>query len=98
MAGTIQFSSAKNNYRDMTYNGVVKEIWELDYCAFWIHIFKYDWVESNNKIKVDKLGFTCVNLSKVRHKENPFILGSQENQVFFVNDLMESGWSIALLA
>ena len=58
--------------------------------------FKCDWVESNNGIKNDKLGFTCVNLSKVRHKDDPFILVSQANQVFYVDDPMESRWSIAL--
>ena len=101
MAGTIQFSKTKDKnpiYGDMTYCEVVKEIWELDYHAFQILIFKYDWVESNNGIKVDKIGFTCVNLSKVWNKDNPFILASQANQVFYVDDSMESGWSIALSA
>ena len=56
---------------------------------------KCDWVESNNGIKIDKLGFTCVNLSKVGHEDDPFILASQANQVFYVDDPMERGWSIA---
>ena len=58
VVGTMQFSSAKDKnpiYRDMTYYGAVKEIWELDYRAFRIPIFKCDWVESNNEIKVDKI-------------------------------------------
>ena len=98
VAGTMQFSNAKDKnpiYEDMTYYGIVKEIWELDY---WIPIFKCDWVESNNQIKVDKLGFTCVILKKVEHKDDPFILAFQANQVFYVDDLMESGWSIAISA
>ena len=32
------------------------------------------------------------------HKDDPFILTSQENQVFYVDGLMESGWYIALSA
>ena len=60
-------------------------------------IFKCDWVESNNGIKVDKLGFTCINLSKLGHKYDPFILASQVNQMFYVDDPMESGWFIAFL-
>ena len=51
VAGTMQFSSVKAKnpiYEYMTYYGVVKEIWELDYGAFWIPVFKRDWVESNN--------------------------------------------------
>ena len=94
MVGTMQFSNAKDKnpiYGDMTYYGVVKEIWELDYRAFWIPVFKCDWVESNNGIKVDKLGFTYVNLSKVGHKDDPFILASQANQMFYLDDPMESG-------
>ena len=34
----------------------------------------------------------------MEHKDVPFILASQENQVFYVNDLMESRRSITLLA
>ena len=99
VAGTMQFFSAKDKnfiYRDMTYYGVVKEIWEHDYHAFWIPIFKCDWVESNNGINIDKLGFTYVNLNKVEYKDDLFILASQANQVFYVGHLIRSGWSIAL--
>ena len=94
MVGTMQFSSAKNKnsiYGDMAYYGVIKEIWEFDYRSFQILVFKCDWIESNNRIKVDKLGFTCVNLSKVGHKDDHFILTSQANQVFYVDDQMKSG-------
>ena len=60
-------------------------------------ILKCDWVKSNNEIKVDKLGFTYVNLSKMGHKDDPFILVSQRNQVFYVDNSMESGWFIEIL-
>ena len=39
---------------------------------------------------MDKLGFTCVNLSKMGHKDDLFILASQAKQVFYVDDPMES--------
>ena len=32
------------------------------------------------------------------HKDDPFILASQANQLFYVDDSMESRWSIALSA
>ena len=32
------------------------------------------------------------------HKDNPFILVFQANQMFYVDELMKSGWSIALSA
>ena len=59
VASTMQFSNTKDKnfiYRDMIYYGVVKKIWELDYHTFRIPISKYDWVESNYRINVDKLG------------------------------------------
>ena len=34
----------------------------------------------------------------MRHKDDPFILDYKANQVFYVDDPIESGWSIALLA
>ncbi|KAL8541459.1 hypothetical protein ACS0TY_002649 [Phlomoides rotata] len=42
----------------MTFYGVIDEIWELDYYNFRIPIFKCIWVDNNNGIKVDDLGFT----------------------------------------
>ena len=74
----MQFSSAKDKnpiYGNMTYYGVIKEIWQLDYYTFRILIFKCDRVESNNEISVNKLGFTLVNLNKLGHKD-PFLLVS----------------------
>ena len=32
------------------------------------------------------------------HKDDPFILASQANQIFYVDDMMESGWSITISA
>ena len=79
VARTRQFSSTKDKnpiYGYMTYYRLGKEIWELDYRAFRIPVFKYNWFESNSGIKVDKLGFTCVNINKLGHKNDPFILAS----------------------
>ena len=45
---------------------------------------------------VDKLDFTCVNVSEVGHKNDNFILVFQANQFFYVDDPMESGWSLVL--
>ncbi|KAL6315678.1 hypothetical protein AAG906_005769 [Vitis piasezkii] len=41
-----------------------------------------DWVDSKNGVKVDELGFTLVDLSKIGHKSDPFILATQAQQVF----------------
>ena len=45
----------------------------IDYVMFRIPVFKCDWVESNNGVKVDELGFTLVDLSRLGYKSEPFI-------------------------
>ncbi|RVW62174.1 hypothetical protein CK203_062575 [Vitis vinifera] len=55
-----------------------------------------DWVDNKNGIKVDELGFTLVDFSKIGHKSDPFILASQAKQVFYVEDQLDPKWSIVL--
>ena len=76
--------------------GIVREIWDLDYNMFNICVFKCDWVDSKNGVKVDELGFTLVDLSKIGHKSDPFILATQAQQVFYVEDQVDPRWSIVL--
>ncbi|CAL9018327.1 unnamed protein product, partial [Prunus brigantina] len=45
---------------------------------------------------VDELGFTLVDLSKIGHRNDQFVLASQVKQVFFVDDPMHRGWSVVL--
>ncbi|RVW33032.1 hypothetical protein CK203_101237 [Vitis vinifera] len=70
--------------------------WDLDYNMFNICVFKCDWVDSKNGVKVDELGFTLVDLSKIGHKSDPFILATQAQQVFYVEDQVDPRWSIVL--
>ncbi|KAL6347804.1 hypothetical protein AAG906_026333 [Vitis piasezkii] len=58
--------------------------------------FLCDWVDNKNGIKVDELGFTLVDFSKIGHKLDPFILASQAKQVFYVEDQLDPKWSIVL--
>ena len=67
---------------DMCFYGIITEIWDLDYNMFNICVFKCDWVDSKNGVKVDELGFTLVYLSKIGHKEDSFILETQANKYF----------------
>lgn len=60
-------------------------------------IFKCHWVENNNDIKMDDLGFTLVDLNIVGHKTNSFILASQATQVFYIKDPLNDKWSLVLL-
>ena len=96
VAKTMQFSSAKDKnpiYSDMIYYGVIKETWEIDYVTFRTPVFLCSWVESNNGVKTDKNGFTFVNLTRVSHKEEAFIMVSQAKQVFYAKRQKSDVWA-----
>ena len=99
VASTMQIASAKDKnpiFCELCFYGIITEIWDLDYTKFRIPVFKCDWVDNNNGIKVDELGFTLVDLTKVAYKSDSFILTSQAKQVFYVQDQLEPRWSIVL--
>ena len=80
VATTMQVASAGDQnpiVRDLSFYGVIEEIWLLDYTAFKAPVFKCNWVNSNGGVKVDELGFIIVNLERKGHKDDPFILASQ---------------------
>ena len=99
VAKTVQVSSAKDKNPvecDMTFYGVVNEIWELDYITTRVPVFFCDWVKSDSGIIYEDFGFTLVNLNRIGHKSDRFILASQAKQVFYVNDPSDNQWSIVL--
>ena len=80
VAQLMHISSAKDNkviFANMSYYGVIENIWELDYIMFRVSVFQCKWVKNNKDIKVDELGFILVNLNKENQKEDTFILASQ---------------------
>ncbi|KAI5325032.1 hypothetical protein L3X38_034105 [Prunus dulcis] len=60
-----------------------------------IPVFRCDWIDSSGLV-VDELGFTLVDLSKIGHRNDQFVLASQVKQIFFVDDPMHRGWSVVL--
>ncbi|KAL6137488.1 hypothetical protein ACLB2K_062780 [Fragaria x ananassa] len=60
---------------EMSFYGVITEIWELDYEKFRIPIFNCDWVDNGRGVVVDELGFTLANLNKKCHFNDTFVLG-----------------------
>ena len=95
----MQIASAKDKNHvlgEMFFYGVVKEIWDLNYNMFKICVFKCDWVDNKSGVKVDELGFTLVDLQKIGHKSDPFILASQAQQVFYVEDQVDPRWFVVL--
>ena len=87
----IKIMSVTSN---ITYYGVIKEIWDLDYVIFRIPIMKCDWVHTRGEVMNDRLGFTLVDLQQLSHKSDPFILASRANQVFYVFDQLDKKWSV----
>ena len=80
----------------MCYYGVIQEIWEVDYTAFRVPIFKCQWVNGTTGVFQDPLGFTLVDLSKVAYMEEPFIMAAQARQVFYVQDPCNSRLCVVL--
>ena len=99
VAKAMQVAEAKDKNHvvtNMVFYGVIQEIWLFYYFTFKIPVFKCDWVDSKNGIKVDELGFTSVNLGRVGHKSDSFVLASQVKKVFYVPDQLNPKWSIVL--
>ncbi|KAL4025739.1 hypothetical protein IC575_014144 [Cucumis melo] len=95
----MQVSSSKDKnpvMSDMTFYGVIREIWEIDYHQLSFILFKCDWVDNRSGVKVDELGFTIVDLKRIGHKSNSFILATQAKQVFYVQDSANPEWSVVL--
>ncbi|KAL6531251.1 hypothetical protein OROHE_014320 [Orobanche hederae] len=94
VAETPQVASARDKRmvrEDMSFYGVIIEIWELNYEKFRFPIFKFDWVDNGKgAVVVDELGFTLVNLSKKGHFNDTFILGSCVEKIFYVTDPVDS--------
>ena len=68
---SMHVSSTKDNkliFANMSYYKMILDIRELDYTMFRIPVFQCTWVENNNGITVDELGFILVDLNKQGHK------------------------------
>ncbi|KAL0559047.1 hypothetical protein IC582_003636 [Cucumis melo] len=94
----MQVSSSKDKNSimlDMTVYGI-QEILEIDYHHLSFTLFKCDWIDNRDEVKVDELGFTIVDLKRIGHKSDPFILASQEKQVFYVKNSSNPEWLVVL--
>ncbi|XP_052297276.1 uncharacterized protein LOC127902408 [Citrus sinensis] len=96
VANTLQISSSKDkspHFGDMTFYGVIDEIWQLDYLMVKKTLFKCDWVDDRG-VCTDNLGFTVVDLNRIGYKSDCFILACHAKQVFYVKDQLENNKSI----
>ncbi|XP_019178917.1 PREDICTED: uncharacterized protein LOC109174085 [Ipomoea nil] len=97
--GPLHFSSSKDKnpvIAELSYYGVIEEIWEVDYVQFKVPMFRCKWVDSKHGVKADELEFTLVDLNREGHKNEQFIMASQAKQVFFVTDPSDKKWYVVL--
>jgi len=98
-AEAVHFASFKDKNpitTSMSYFGIIQEIWEVDYIAFRVLVFKCKWVNSNFGVVTDDFDFTLVDLNKISYTDEPFIMASQTRQIFYVIDPANQKWSIVL--
>ncbi|XP_074326589.1 uncharacterized protein LOC141664531 [Apium graveolens] len=99
VAKTVQVYSARDLNpieSDMTFYGIILEIWELDYHDFKAPLFLCKWASNDRGIKVDDLGFTLVDFSRQVQKKDKYVFVDQVKQVFYVEDPVDATWSIVL--
>ncbi|KAL0534278.1 hypothetical protein IC582_028567 [Cucumis melo] len=99
VAKTMQVSSSNDKnpvIGDMSFYEVIQEIWKLNYNTFNVLVFKCDWVQNSGGVRIDELGYVLVDLNRVGHKLDSFILASQAKQVFYVEDPSDVRWSVVL--
>ncbi|CAL5416292.1 unnamed protein product [Camellia sinensis] len=104
-AKTSSYASAKDINPvegDVAYYGYVTDIIELYYSHdHRFMLFMCNWIDNNKGLKQDDFGFTLVNFNhllyaKKQDSDEPFILASQAQQVFYVNDSVDEDWNVVL--
>lgn len=102
-AETDNYATARDHNPRATlldYYGVVKDIIEMDYLrGRKVVLFDCDWIDGrvrNRAIKTDEYGFTLVNFKHLLPGPDTFILGSNANQLFYVQDPKQPDWHVAV--
>ena len=105
-ATTESYSSARDQHPvsgDVTFYGVLTDIIELYYSKdVKFLLFKCDWVDNRRGlVEKDNFDFTLVNFNHLLYRGNevsdePFILATQAQQVFYVKDPVDENWEIVV--
>ncbi|XP_043687637.1 uncharacterized protein LOC122638852 [Telopea speciosissima] len=102
---TNSFSSQKDKHPiegHVTYYGILKQVIELEYSVdLKVTLFKCDWAHPERGVEKDELGFTLVNFNHLKYSgqnvnDEPFVIASQVEQVFYVSDPRRSDWHVAV--
>jgi hypothetical protein len=99
-------SSVDQNLRqaDLPYYGKLEDIIEINYYGHInVVLFKCKWADTTRDrgYKKDQWKFNCVNFDRLIHvgdreDHDPYIEASQAQMVYYVDDLVNEGWSVAV--
>ncbi|KAG8376363.1 hypothetical protein BUALT_Bualt09G0055300 [Buddleja alternifolia] len=84
------------------YYGVLTDIIQIHYSSNLKHnLFKCDWISNEKGLKIDQFKFTLVNFNHVmytgrEYSDEPYILSTQVEQVWYVDDPLEADWKIVM--
>ncbi|KAF5932919.1 hypothetical protein HYC85_029090 [Camellia sinensis] len=104
-ADTISYASRKDkNPRvgSVYYYGQLTDIVEIRYSNEKKHVlFKCDWIDNIHGKKEDVFNFTLVNFNHLLYRDDritnePFILASQAEQVWYVADPLQPDWQVVV--
>ncbi|XP_074347462.1 uncharacterized protein LOC141686321 [Apium graveolens] len=89
---TTSFASSKDQnpiVGDVGYYGSIEEIFEIDYWgAFNVVLFRCTWYQDDK----DSFGFTRVNFNRVCQNHDSFVMSTQVQQVFYIEDPVEKNF------
>ncbi|KAL7211716.1 hypothetical protein ACSBR2_014553 [Camellia fascicularis] len=104
-ADTISYASRKDKnlrMRSVYYYGQLTDIVEIRYSNEKKHVlFKCDWIDNIHGKTEDVFNFTLVNFNHLLYRDDritnePFILASQAEQVWYVADPLQPGWQVVV--
>lgn len=80
------------------YFGVLTDIIKLTYGTFSVILFKCEWWDVHTKrgVKEDKHRFTLINTSRTLPIDEPYILATQAEQVYYVKDTRDPKWFVVV--
>ncbi|QHN91671.1 uncharacterized protein DS421_17g576920 [Arachis hypogaea] len=106
-SNTRSYASMRDNrvaVGSVPYYGKIMDIIKLNYsCHFTVVLFKCVWADTTTSrgIKQDHLGLTSVNFSRPIHtgdreEDEPYILVSEAQLVYYVDDEVAKEWSVVV--
>jgi len=89
-----------DDYSDKEYYGVLRDVYELQYPnGNHVFAFKCDWYDVHHQgrgYKIDEYGITSVHSRQSLSTDEPFVLESQVEQVFYVREPEDKDWLVVI--